>query len=66
MIVGDNMGRFPKGLSAIALCVDFQGDFSLATGGDLSRERDGCTPSAGLDFLYVEGCLASVLKNKAV
>jgi hypothetical protein len=49
-IIGMNLGSFPHTPTAITGCIQFQGDLSLAAGGDLSRIRDSRAPSAGLNF----------------
>jgi hypothetical protein len=46
-IIGINTGGLPHFSTAISSGIDFQGNFPLATGGDLSRKRDGRAPSAG-------------------
>jgi hypothetical protein len=47
-IIGINAGGFLHFSTAISFGIDFQGNFSLAAGGDLSRKRDSRAPSAGL------------------
>ena len=51
-VIGINAGGFPHFSTAISLGIDFQGNFPLAAGGDLSRIRDSRTPSAGFYAIH--------------
>jgi hypothetical protein len=52
-IIGINTGGLFHFPTAITFGVDFQGYFSLATGGDLPRKRDSRAPSAGLYPIHI-------------
>jgi len=65
-VAGQDLSGFLHGLAAIAFGAELQGDFALAAGGDLSRKRDRCAPSAGFDFLYVQDRVTAVFENEAV
>jgi hypothetical protein len=52
-IIGINAGGFLHFSAAISFGIDFQGNFSLAAGGDLSRIRDSRAPSAGFYAIHL-------------
>jgi hypothetical protein len=65
-IIGKNTGGFFHLSTAISFGIDFQGDFTLAAGGDLSRKRDSRTTSAGFYAIHIQHRISLILDDKVV
>jgi hypothetical protein len=62
-VVGFNGYSFCQRSSTITRGIDFYGNFSLATGRDLSRIRDSRTPSPGFNLFNLKRICPLVVEN---
>jgi hypothetical protein len=65
-VIGEDIDILLQAPAAIAVGVDFNGDDSLAAGGDLPRVGGDRAPSAGFDLGYGKGAVTRILYRKVM